>query len=94
MSAHLRILLFATKFVLPLQGQKRLLDTIQKTAEQEYVAELQRQEHEAVLKAVKVDAADVAMIQAQFGLSKLSAERKVRECEGSAARAVRELMGL
>lgn len=71
-----------------------LLQTIQKTAEQEYIADLKKQEHEAALKAVKCDAADVAMIQTQFGLAKATAERKLRECGGDAARAVRELIGV
>lgn len=60
----------------------------------EYVAELERQKHEATLKGVKVDAADIAMIAAQFGLSKSTAERKLRECDGNARRAISELMGL
>ena len=56
--------------------------------------DLKRQEHEAGLKAAKIDASDVAMLVAQFGLPKATAERKLRECGGSAERAVRELVGV
>jgi NACalpha-BTF3-like transcription factor len=75
-------------------GQKRLQDIIQKTAEQEYVAEQQRLEHEAKLKAVKLNPADVALLQAQFVLSKPAAERKLRTCAGDVSQAIRELIGV
>jgi NACalpha-BTF3-like transcription factor len=75
-------------------GQQRLADIIQKTADREFQDEQLRLDAEAKLKGIKLNPADVALVQSQFALSKVAAERKLRECGGDVSKALSALIGI